>query len=51
MVLSAGTRLGSYESPAADGQRFLVNLRANLSSGTLNVMTNWEKAAARSGAK
>ena len=39
-------------SPAADGQRLLVN--AHLDSffaGTLNVVTNWEKAAAGSNGK
>lgn len=34
-------------SPAADGQRFLVNSRGNASNGTLNVITNWEKAAGK----
>jgi hypothetical protein len=35
-------------SPAADRQRFLVNSRASLSIGTLNVITNWERAARQS---
>ena len=32
-------------SPAADGQRLLVNARPIAATGTLNVVTNWEKAA------
>ena len=35
-------------SPAADGQRLLVNSRPNSATGTLNVVTNWEKAGAGS---
>ena len=33
-------------SPTADGQRFLVNVQAG-DAATLNVITNWEKAALR----
>jgi hypothetical protein len=38
-------------SPGADGQRFLVNSKGNLATGTLNVITNWERVATASGAK
>ena len=30
-------------SPSADGQRFLMNILADASLPTLNVITNWEK--------
>ena len=33
-------------SPAPDGQRFLVSVLANTAEPTLNVIVNWEKAAA-----
>jgi hypothetical protein len=32
-------------SPSADGQRFLVNAQAGDAAPTLNVISNWEKAA------
>ena len=32
-------------SPSADGQRFLVNLPVGDAEPTLNVISNWEKAA------
>jgi len=32
-------------SPSADGQRFLVKVLAGDGEDTLNVITNWEKAA------
>jgi hypothetical protein len=33
-------------SVAADGQRFLVNTQVSTAEPTLNVIVNWEKAAA-----
>ena len=35
-------------SPSVDGQRFLVNVQVGNTEPTLNVITNWEKAAAKS---
>lgn len=32
-------------SASADGQRFLMNVLPNVSLPTLNVITNWDKAA------
>ena len=32
-------------SPSADGQRFLVHVQSGDAAPTLNVITNWEKAA------
>jgi len=32
-------------SPSADGQRFLVGVQPGDVQPTLNVITNWEKAA------
>jgi eukaryotic-like serine/threonine-protein kinase len=47
LTFNAVSNLFVY-NPAMDGQRFLVNSRATLSNGTLNVMTNWERAATQS---
>jgi hypothetical protein len=50
--LTAGFALNRFVySPSADGQKFLVNSRADTNSGVLNVITNWERVAAQSGAK
>jgi len=34
-------------SPSSDGQRFLVSAEARTTEPTLNVLVNWEKAAAK----
>jgi hypothetical protein len=44
-ITQAPSGNGFLYSPSADGQRFLVRVQPGDAEPTLNVITNWEKAA------
>jgi len=46
-LVTVTTTNGFIYSPSADGQRFLVAVQSGDAQPTLNVITNWEKAALR----